>query len=127
MRAPIRSFVVITGLVVAGSAFAVAPFHLALSKSEPADKAHIGKAPAELKLWFTEPAELPVTKVTLVTGKDTITLGALTRTKEKDAPVVAKITKPLKAGDYTVTWKTQSDDGHVVSGKFGFMFMPGMH
>jgi methionine-rich copper-binding protein CopC len=96
------------------------PFHLALQKSEPTNKAALTQAPADLKLWFTESVELPLTKVTLTRGTDTISLGALAQAKEAKAPVVAKINAPLAAGSYKVDWRAVGKDGHAVKGTFGF-------
>ncbi|HKS06942.1 MAG TPA: copper resistance protein CopC [Gemmatimonadaceae bacterium] len=96
------------------------PFHLALQKSEPASKASLTQAPADLKLWFTESVELPLTKVALVRGNDTIALAALTQAKEAKSPIVAKINAPLAAGSYKVDWRAVGKDGHAVKGTFGF-------
>lgn len=95
-------------------------FHLALQKSEPADKAALAQAPADLKLWFTESVEVPLTKVTLTRGKDTLSLATLTQAKEPKSPIVARITGSISPGAYKVDWRAVGKDGHAVKGTFGF-------
>ena len=121
-----RVVAVVGGLLVAGATVArAAVFHLHLEKSEPADKAEIAAAPSELRLWFSEPAEISATRVSLSSGKDTIALGKPTRGKAKDAPLVFSVTRPLHAGPYKVGWRTMGDDGHAVTGTFAFTIKAG--
>ena len=108
-------------LVIAGSSAAAANrFHLHLQKSEPADKSEVAAAPTELKLWFSEKVELPLLKVMLLHGADTVATAAPTQGKASGDPIVAKISKPAGAGAYTVKWRAMGKDGHAVSGVFGF-------
>ncbi len=99
----------------------VAMRHLKLVRSSPAADSVMATSPDAIRLWLSEPAEAPVSKIALATDAGTaIAVGAVTRDAAKDAPLVAKITKPLSAGGYKVTWKAMSKDGHVVNGTFGF-------
>ena len=124
MRRPIRSIALLATTLAAGGFGGAAAFHLHLEKSEPADKAALAKAPAELKLWFSEPAEVALTKLTLTRdltrGKDTIAVAKPSQASATDAPIVAKITGAVAAGTYTVGWRTMGKDGHAVTGTFGF-------
>ena len=112
----------VLGLISLATPLAASPraFHLALQKSEPADKAALAQAPADLKLWFTENVEVPLTKVTLTRGKDTLSLATLTQAREPKAPIVAKITGSVSPGTYKVDWRAVGKDGHAVKGTFGF-------
>ena len=99
----------------------VAMRHLKLVRSSPAADSVMATSPDAIRLWLSEPAEAPVSKIALATDAGTaIAVGAVTRDAAKDAPLGAKITKPLSAGGYKVTWKAMSKDGHVVNGTFGF-------
>ena len=95
--------------------------HLKLLKSFPSADSTLAKSPDAIRLWLTEPAELPATKIELATEAGAvIATAALKRDTAKTAPVVATISKPLAGGGYKVTWKAMSKDGHVVNGTFGF-------
>ena len=82
----------------------VAMRHLKLVRSSPAADSVMATSPDAIRLWLSEPAEAPVSKIALATDAGTaIAVGAVTRDAAKDAPLVAKITKPLSAGGYKVT------------------------
>jgi len=95
--------------------------HLRLVRSFPAKDTSLTSSPDVIRVWLSEPTEKGVSKITLASSSGVaIPLEALTRDAAKDAPLVAKLSKPLPAGAYAVTWKTMSKDGHVVNGTFGF-------
>ena len=105
----------------ARSAHASAFPHLKFLRSSPSADTTVANSPDAVRIWLSEPAELPATKIVLTGAKgDTVATAPLTRGTEKDAPVVAKLVKPVGAGVYTVTWKAMSKDGHVVDGTFKF-------
>ncbi len=113
--------VAIIAASVATSARAGAFPHLKLIKSSPVADATLAASPDAIRLWLSEPAELPGTKIALATESGTaVETAPLTRAAASDAPVVAKIAKPLMPGAYTVTWKAMSKDGHVINNTFGF-------
>ncbi len=81
----------------------------------------VTSSPDAIRLWLSEPTELPGTKISLATDAGVaIATAPLTRPAAADAPIVAKIPRPLAAGAYKVTWKAMSKDGHVINGAFGF-------
>ncbi len=94
--------------------------HLKLLRSSPAADTTLTASPDAIRLWLSEPADAPASKITLAKGTAAIPLGAVTRDAAKDAPLVAKVNTPLTPGAYTVTWKAMSKDGHVVNGTFTF-------
>ena len=77
-------------------------------------------SPTAIRLWFSEGASLPVTRVTLALGGTTIPTGKPTRATGAGQPIVFPLAAPLAAGRYAVKWKTMSADGHAVSGTFAF-------
>jgi len=100
--------------------------HLRLEKSEPAKAAVLAAPPTAIRLWYSLPPELPVTTVKLASADGTaITLSKPKRGSGAKDPVVVDITHPLVAGDYVVSWKTSSKDGHRISGDFSFTVKAG--
>lgn len=101
------------------AAAATAQAHTHLEGSVPADKSRV-KAPAAIELHFSEAAKL--TALTLQKGKE-----AEQPIKPLPAKAAADISVPVSAlapGDYVVSWRVAGDDGHVMSGKFGFTVDP---
>jgi methionine-rich copper-binding protein CopC len=125
MRHRLRVPIICLTLSIAVASFARASaLHLHLEKSEPSDSAVVTAQPAALKLWFSEPTQAALTKITLTRGADTIPLARLTRGSEAKAPTVATIARPLVAGAYVVSWRTMGKDGHAVNGTFRFSYRP---
>lgn len=95
--------------------------HLKLKQSFPAKDTVLSTSPDAIRLWLTEKADLPATRITLTDAANAaIAVERPSRGAEADAPIVAKLASPLRAGVYRVTWKTMSKDGHVVNGVFAF-------
>lgn len=103
-------------------ALSAAPLpHLKLKRSFPAKDTVLTTSPDAIRLWLTEKADLPATRITLATANGAaVRVDKPTRAAGADAPIEAKVPQPLAAGRYLVTWKTMSKDGHVVNGTFGF-------
>lgn len=95
--------------------------HTRLLKSFPQKDSTVVESPKSIDLWFNEKVELGVTRVRLTNASgNPITVGAVKRSDEKDAPIVAPVTTELTDGVYTVNWSTSSADGHPVRGTFSF-------
>lgn len=94
------------------------PLHLRLERSSPAADAEITEAPAEIRLYFSQEAELAVSRVTLEGPDGPVKLSALEAGVEHS--LFARIEEDLAAGAYTVSWRTSSGDGHPIRGTFGF-------
>lgn len=93
--------------------------HTHLASSVPADKSRV-KAPAAIELHFSDAAKL--TALTLQKGNE-----AAQPVKSLPTAAAADLSVPMPAltpGDYTVNWRVAGDDGHVMSGKFGFTVDP---
>ncbi len=95
------------------------PLHLKLDKSSPTAGAELASAPTSVQLWFSQPVELPVTKVT-VAGADKKEIAVKALVKAEDGAVVAPISGTIGSGSYTVSWRTMAKDGHVIKGDFSF-------
>lgn len=99
--------------------------HLKLNRSFPSKDTTLTSAPDAVRLWMSEKADLPGTKITVTdAAKAVVPTAKLTRAAAADAPIEARFAQPVGAGVYSVQWKTMSKDGHVVSGTFGFTVKP---
>ncbi|MEO8315321.1 MAG: copper resistance protein CopC [Pseudomonadota bacterium] len=92
--------------------------HTHLESSVPKDKSKVA-APQMIELHFSEAAR--VTSLTLKQGTAAAKKLAVPTKQAKDVSVpVSGLTK----GDYKVTWRVAGEDGHVMSGSFGFAVDP---
>ncbi|KNX39039.1 copper resistance CopC family protein [Luteipulveratus halotolerans] len=102
---------------VLGLGAPAASAHDVLISTSPKDGSTVATAPSKVTLTFNNPA---------------IATGSVIQVKGPDGPVDEGkpqfvdhvVTQPLKAGapagDYTVTWRVTSVDGHPISGTFRF-------
>ena len=112
---------VIAACVVPALASAARLPHLKLKAIFPGKDTTLTTSPDAVKLWLSEPADLPATKVSVANATGAaVAVAKLTRGAQREDPVVAKFTAPLTNGKYTVTWKAMSKDGHVVNGVSSF-------
>jgi methionine-rich copper-binding protein CopC len=114
---------VAAALVVAPFALRAVPLpHLKLKASFPAADTTLAQAPKQVELWFSEAAELPVSKIALASAAGAeVTVGELARGKDANSPsIVVPVTGKMSAGKYTVTWRAGSKDGHPVNGTYSF-------
>jgi len=104
---------------------ALALAHLHLVRSAPAAGAVLDTVPHEVRLTFTEAAQLAVSFVEVVgTAGDTVTTGPVAFDPRSSKTLVVPITGSLHAGRYAVNWRSTSDDGHPVHGTFTFTISP---
>lgn len=107
--------------VGAATTVAVARFHLALSKAEPAVNGTVAASPKVIKLWFTETVQVAATGIQILgAGDHMVALGTVTLAAAPKSPAIAEIKEALKPGKYTVNWKTLAADGHPNKGTFMF-------
>ena len=102
-----------------------APWHARLLKSQPASHDTLTTPPASIKLWFSEPVELGVSRIRLVGPSGTpIALGKASRIANEGAAMMAAVDRPLKPGTYWVRWTSAAQDGHALRGEFSFVVAP---
>jgi hypothetical protein len=109
------------GILLAwGAATAADVLHFGLSRSVPAADTTV-TSPAEVRLWFTEAAKEGSVGIRVVNAAGDAVETAAPARDEADGRIYAvAISRPLAAGRYTVAWRGIGDDGHVVTGDFGF-------
>lgn len=94
--------------------------HAKLQSSQPAANSTVSPAPAQVRLQFNEPLELPFSKVKLVDEKGAVVEAAKLAADPADAKALIATTPGLHAGAYRVQWTTVTRDGHKVKGEFPF-------
>jgi methionine-rich copper-binding protein CopC len=106
-----------------------ARLHIHLLRSEPAANETLSVVPKGIHLWFSEPVELAVTAVKLMTADSAVvSVGTAHAGDERphgNPSVSANIQKTLKPGAYEVAWRTTAKDGHPARGTFAFVIKPG--
>jgi hypothetical protein len=101
-----------------------AMFHNHLVKSVPGAGETLRASPREVRLWFGERPEIPLTSATLLTA-DSTKIATIKATATEDSMAVAiPLATELKAGSYRISWRTASRDGHAIRGSFGFSIAP---
>ncbi|HKT71778.1 MAG TPA: copper resistance CopC family protein [Steroidobacteraceae bacterium] len=106
-------------LLLTYAALAVAHAHL--EQATPADGSVLSHAPSSLVLRFSEPVRVTA----LWLQKDA---GAKQKVASLPSASAPEITVPLPAlspGEYVVTWRVLSADGHVMPGSLHFTLSDG--
>ena len=93
--------------------------HNRLTKSAPAADSTVA-APTEIRLWFSERPAARLSSIILQAADSSrIALGTV-RATDDPLSITAPVEGALPTGQYAVTWRTTSSDGHVVRGRFVF-------
>lgn len=103
------------GLLVAVPTTALA--HDVLERTDPAEGTSITHLPKVVTLTFSE-APLPIGSQVVVTGPSGPVGDGAPTVNGRDVTQTLSPTAP--AGDYTVSYRVTSDDGHPVAGSFSF-------
>ena len=104
----------VIGLVGAG----VADRHMRMTKSEPEADTVVPTAPSAIQAWFSQEPELAVSRLAMEGPDGRVELGDVRAGEEFS--LVSDVPTSLGPGNYTVSWRTAGDDGHVVRGEFAF-------
>lgn len=107
-------------LVAALSVFAFAPAasaHDQLVSANPEDGAELDQQPEWLEMTFSGNIQKVGSEVTVVVDGKDVSAGELTVEGKK---LSVALPDDLKPGDYKVTWRVVSQDGHPISGDYAF-------
>jgi len=121
----LRMFGVVLGL---GLSLLIGPLagtllaHNRLIKTEPAAQAAVKASPARITFWFFEKPDLAVTKIAVKGPAGAVDVAPAHAISEK--VIAADFKGKLAAGQYTVSWQTAGDDGHISKGVFNFSVTP---
>ncbi|QOL48947.1 copper homeostasis periplasmic binding protein CopC [Massilia litorea] len=94
--------------------------HAKLQASTPKADSVVSAAPAQLRLQFNEPLELPFSKVKLVDDKGVELQPSKIAVDAADPKTLVGVLPALHPGAWRVQWTTVTRDGHKVKGEFGF-------
>ncbi|NWG45215.1 MAG: copper resistance protein CopC [Alphaproteobacteria bacterium] len=114
----IRVFVaILSGVALAVTLTLSAAAHTTLTSSVPADGAEVAP-PEELMLEFGADVKLARVQIVPIGGKP-IRL-KLDRSAPASTKMVVPVGEALAPGAYVVEWRAVADDGHIMTGEFGF-------
>ncbi len=101
-----------------GTAGALA--HAALVRSDPPRRALLSEAPRRIRLWFSERLEPEYSSIAVLdsTGQPVATGRAAV--SADDAKLLILALPPLAPGDYTVRYRVNSLDGHILEQSYPF-------
>jgi len=119
-RAVVMLGVVALGVLATRPGMASA--HAFLIRAQPGDGLVVSRVPRALRLWFSEPIDLPPTPLELF-GPDgrRVPLSAVAVAPDDATEMVVGVgVGSLTRGTYTVLWKAISADTHPVWGEFTF-------
>ena len=115
-----KNLLVAVAAAVATVAAPAALAHAKLVGSQPAANSVVSPAPAQVRLQFNEPLELPFSKIKLVDDKGAVVEPSKLAADPADPKALVAATPSLHAGAYRVQWTTVTRDGHKVKGEFSF-------
>lgn len=116
--------VLLISVVMPNRAESTPEMHLRLTRSQPAKDTLLASPPSEVRLWFSESPTLPLSRVTLTGPGGNVELGNLALDPRDSTALVAKIVPELVGGNYAITWRTASADGHPIRGTLPFSVRP---
>jgi putative copper export protein/methionine-rich copper-binding protein CopC len=96
--------------------------HTRLASSSPAQGDTVAAGLARIGVRFTRPVEAELTTLTVLVGSDTVAAGrAALVAGSEGREFTLGLPAALRAGGYTVRWRTAGADGHVIHGTFAFV------
>lgn len=94
--------------------------HAMLVKAEPARRAGLAKAPAQVRLWFNEEVEKDYAALTVLDGGKHPMTEVIPQISADDPKSIVLPLPELPPGKYTVKFRVLSVDGHVVDSSYDF-------
>lgn len=109
-------------LSIEGIAAPPAAAHAGLRNADPPDGAVLDRAPAHIRLTFTERPDPELTRVELLDAQgDPVPVGPVQPVSGDERTIVVPLPAELPHGVYTLLWRTVSlVDGHLTSGTLSF-------
>lgn len=95
--------------------------HARLEGSSPQDGATLSAVPPEVMLRFNEPIQEDLNQVSVKSGSTEVAKGDPQVDGKK---VYQPVEYTMEPGEYTITYKVVSADGHPVSGSLSFTYAP---
>jgi methionine-rich copper-binding protein CopC len=98
-------------------------FHAHLVRAEPAVNDTLASTPKSVRLWFSEPVELGLSRVKIMrAGGDTVKTSGLRHEGTASSTAALDLASPpTEPGTYVVTYRVVSRDGHPTAGSYSFV------
>lgn len=116
----IKNLLIAATAVASMAAAPAALAHAKLEASSPQANSIVSPAPAQVRLQFSEPLELPFSKVKLVDEQGAVVAPSKIAVDPANAKALVATIPSLHAGAYRVQWSTVTRDGHKVKGEYTF-------
>ncbi|MEZ4668676.1 MAG: copper resistance protein CopC [Anaerolineae bacterium] len=114
-----RVLVVLGIMVMALVGYGLVMAHANLQRAEPPPNSILDSAPAEIRLWFTEPLEPQFSKINLRDSDGNILNTPPSQIDPNDSQQMVLVPGDLPRGLYTVVWRALSSaDGHPSTGSY---------
>lgn len=94
--------------------------HGFLQRADPRVGSHVDAAPAEVKLWFSEPLEGAFSTLSVTDAGGKRVDGADGHVDAANRRLLRASLQELVPGVYTVHWRAVGSDTHVTQGDFVF-------
>ena len=111
-------------LLIAGAAcLPAAPpvlAHATLVRSDPARRAVVAQPPGQVRLWFNERIERDYSSISILDAAGRTVAAGPPRMPADDPKLLLLDLPSLGPGRYTVHYRINSVDGHVVEGSYEF-------
>ncbi len=98
--------------------------HAFLEHTEPRVGSTVSAAPAELRLWFSEPLEPAFSTVEVTDAQGRRVEAGRAQVDPRDRALLRVALNRLGPGSYTASWRVISVDTHVTEGRFVFQVAP---
>jgi copper resistance protein C len=121
VKRAIRSALIAAALAIAAGA---AQAHAFLDHADPRVGATVAKAPAQVRLWFTQQLVLAFCKVSVSGPPGFVGAGPVSPAPGDPRSFVVDLHGPTPPGVYTVRWRVLSVDTHTTEGDFTFRVGP---
>jgi len=98
--------------------------HAVLVRSDPSRRAVLARPPAQIRLWFNEKIERDYSSVSVVDAAGRTVSTEQVQGSADDPKLLVLALPLLSAGRYSVRYRINSVDGHVVEASYDFTIGP---
>ncbi len=94
--------------------------HAILVKSVPEKETVITQSPERVEVWFNDAVGRKYQALAVINAKGKRMDNRDVKQDASDGAHLSATLKPMESGKYTVRYRVQSADGHILSGKYYF-------
>jgi methionine-rich copper-binding protein CopC len=100
--------------------------HAALVRSDPSRRAVLTQPPGHIRLWFSERIELEYSSISILDAAGQRIPTERAAVSPTDAKLLILDLPPLTPGQYTVRYRINSIDGHILESSYQFVLKAAM-